>query len=183
MERHRGGEGRVRRGLSGPVVGGPPKMSWKIVVVDTQGNPAEIRLVPARVELAPVTNPVPIEWVNEVIRRMLAMENVIRRAVSGMPLELHYPTPTPSPVQPAVVQRSQAQGKASPRRKSAKDPPQKKMTARTLTPPITTWQKIRSAQQAAGNLQAAKEAVARVEERYKLKMRERPSQSEEKDRI
>ncbi|KAI8524686.1 hypothetical protein RHMOL_Rhmol13G0167500 [Rhododendron molle] len=65
-ERQRGGEGRVRRSLSGPV---------------------------------------PNEWVNEAIHHMLAMENVIRRAASGMPLELHYPAPNPPPAQRAVTQR------------------------------------------------------------------------------
>ncbi|KAI8550789.1 hypothetical protein RHMOL_Rhmol06G0134500 [Rhododendron molle] len=57
-ERQRGGEGRVRRSLSGPVRGGPPEMSWKISVMDTQGNPAEIHLVPARAKPASVTVPV-----------------------------------------------------------------------------------------------------------------------------
>ncbi|KAI8549191.1 hypothetical protein RHMOL_Rhmol06G0007200 [Rhododendron molle] len=42
---------------------------------------------------------VPNEWVNEAVRRMLVMDNVIRRATSGMPLELHYPAPTPTPTQ------------------------------------------------------------------------------------
>ncbi|KAI8524807.1 hypothetical protein RHMOL_Rhmol13G0178500 [Rhododendron molle] len=94
-ERSRGGEGRVRRSLSGPMRGGSPEMSWKIPVVDTQGNPTEIHLVPARAEPPSVTVSVPNEWVNEAVRRMLAMENVIRRAASGMPLELCYPTPSP----------------------------------------------------------------------------------------
>lgn len=53
-----GGEGCVRRSLSGPVRGGPPELSWKIPVVDTQGNPAEIHLVPARAEPPSVTVPV-----------------------------------------------------------------------------------------------------------------------------
>ncbi|KAI8535522.1 hypothetical protein RHMOL_Rhmol10G0180500 [Rhododendron molle] len=54
-ERERGGEGRVRRSLSRPVIG--LEMSWKIPVVGTQGNPAEIHLVPARVEPPSMTIP------------------------------------------------------------------------------------------------------------------------------
>ncbi|KAI8538495.1 hypothetical protein RHMOL_Rhmol09G0108300 [Rhododendron molle] len=116
--------------MSGSVVGGPPKLLWKIAMVDTQGNPAEVHLAPARVEPAPVTVPncmlVPNEWVNEAVRHMLAMENVIRRVASGMPLEFHYPAPTPPPIPLAVVQRSQAQGRAFLRRKRTRSPPQKK---------------------------------------------------------
>ncbi|KAI8542865.1 hypothetical protein RHMOL_Rhmol08G0173200 [Rhododendron molle] len=106
-ERQRGGKGRVGQSLSGPVRGEPPEMSWKISVVDTQGNPAEIHLVPARAEPESVTVSVPNECVNEAVRRMLAMENVIRRAASGMPLELHYLAPTPPLAQRAAAQRPQ----------------------------------------------------------------------------
>ncbi|KAI8529956.1 hypothetical protein RHMOL_Rhmol11G0016300 [Rhododendron molle] len=93
-------------------------MSWKIPVVDTQGNPVEIHLVPARVKPPSVTVPlnnielplhVPNEWVNEAIRRMVAMENVIRRAASGMPLELLHPAPSPPRAQRAATQRPQEQ--------------------------------------------------------------------------
>ncbi|KAI8572595.1 hypothetical protein RHMOL_Rhmol01G0211800 [Rhododendron molle] len=73
-----GGEGRVRRSLSRPERGGPPELSWKIPVMHAQGNPAEIHLVPARVEPPSVSVLVPNEWVNEAIRRMLALENVVR---------------------------------------------------------------------------------------------------------
>ncbi|KAI8559363.1 hypothetical protein RHMOL_Rhmol04G0167400 [Rhododendron molle] len=38
---------------------------------------------------------VPNEWVNEGIRRMLALENVVRRAASSLPLELRYQAPSP----------------------------------------------------------------------------------------
>ncbi|KAI8542634.1 hypothetical protein RHMOL_Rhmol08G0152900 [Rhododendron molle] len=79
-------------------------MPWKVKVVDSHGNQAEVQLVPARVEPTVVTIQVPVEWVNEAIRRMLALENVVRRAASGMPLELRYPTPT---AQPAASQRTQ----------------------------------------------------------------------------
>ncbi|KAI8568400.1 hypothetical protein RHMOL_Rhmol02G0196100 [Rhododendron molle] len=92
--------------MNGTVRGGPPESLWKISVVDNQGNPAEAHLTPARVEPAPVTILVPSEWVNEAVRRKLAMENVIIRVASGMPLELHYPTPTPPPAQPAAIPRT-----------------------------------------------------------------------------
>lgn len=128
----------MRRSLSAPVVGGPPEMPWNIAVVDTQGNPGEIQLIPARVEPAPVTVQVPIEWVNEAVRHMLAMENVIRRAASGIPSQIGYPAPTPAPAQRAAVQRTQAPGKAAPRRKSVRDPSQKKIAARTTAPLVTT---------------------------------------------
>lgn len=62
-ERQRGGEGRVRRSLNGLVRGGPPKMLWKVPVVDAHGNPVEVRLVPARVEPAPVTVPIRITFI------------------------------------------------------------------------------------------------------------------------
>ncbi|XP_058193894.1 uncharacterized protein LOC131310732 [Rhododendron vialii] len=76
--RQSNGESRVRRGPSGPVRGGPLELRWQIAVVDSQGNLAELHLIPARVEPAPVTVPVSNEWVNEAVRRMLALENVIR---------------------------------------------------------------------------------------------------------
>ncbi|KAI8538463.1 hypothetical protein RHMOL_Rhmol09G0106000 [Rhododendron molle] len=38
---------------------------------------------------------------------MLVMENVIRRAASGMPLELRYPAPTAQPAQVATSRRTQ----------------------------------------------------------------------------
>ncbi|XP_058216522.1 uncharacterized protein LOC131327401 [Rhododendron vialii] len=96
-EKEKGGKGRVRRSLSGPVRGGPPELLWKIAVVDSQGNPAELHLAPARVEPTPITVPVPTEWANEAVRRMLALENIVRRTASGLPLDLCYLTPTPPP--------------------------------------------------------------------------------------
>ncbi|KAI8550606.1 hypothetical protein RHMOL_Rhmol06G0120500 [Rhododendron molle] len=122
-ERTRSGEGHVRRHLSGPVRGGPPQMSWKILVVDTQGNPAKIHLVPARVEPPSVTVPVPNEWVNEAIRRILAMENMIRRAASGIPLELRYTAPSPPRAPRAAAQKPQEQGHAASRSKRTRPPP------------------------------------------------------------
>ncbi|KAI8559581.1 hypothetical protein RHMOL_Rhmol04G0185500 [Rhododendron molle] len=66
-EIQRGGEGHVRCKVSRPIVGGPPELLWKVDVVDSQGNPAEV----------------PVEWVNEAVRRMLALENVVQgRAAS-----------------------------------------------------------------------------------------------------
>ncbi|KAI8550536.1 hypothetical protein RHMOL_Rhmol06G0114800 [Rhododendron molle] len=177
-ERSSGGKGRVWRSLSGPVVGGPPEMSWKIPVVDTQGNPAEIHVVPTRVEPSSVAIPVPNEWVNEAIRRMLAMENVIMRAASGPPLELRYPAPSPPRVQRAAAQRPQAQGQAVSRSKRTRSPPQKKMATRTPTPPVTTRRQTRSSQPAPASEEAARKAVARAELQYQIKMRERPVQEE-----
>ncbi|KAI8559737.1 hypothetical protein RHMOL_Rhmol04G0197600 [Rhododendron molle] len=89
----REGECRERCRESRPVVGGPPELLWKVDVVDHQGNLAEVELVPARIEPAAVTVQVPVEWVNEAVRRMLALENVVRRAAQGMPLQLCYPAP------------------------------------------------------------------------------------------
>ncbi|KAI8535445.1 hypothetical protein RHMOL_Rhmol10G0174800 [Rhododendron molle] len=82
-------------------------MSWTVSVVDAQGNPAEIHLAPAKVEPPPVIVPVPNEWVNEAIRRMLALENVVRRAASGFPLELRYPAPSPPRGQRAAAKKPQ----------------------------------------------------------------------------
>ncbi|KAI8551022.1 hypothetical protein RHMOL_Rhmol06G0152500 [Rhododendron molle] len=149
-ERERGGEGRVRRSLSKPMIGGPPELSWKIPVVDTQGNPAEV----------------PNEWVNEAIRRMLAMENVIRRAANGLPLELRYPAPSPPPAQRVAAKRPQGQGQVTSRSKRTRLPPQKKLAARTPTPPVTTRRQTRSSQPAAVSEEAARKAVARAELQY-----------------
>ncbi|KAI8551458.1 hypothetical protein RHMOL_Rhmol06G0187500 [Rhododendron molle] len=104
----RGGESRVRRRENRPVVGRPPELLWKVDVVDHQGNPAEVELVPARTELTAVTVQVPVEWVNEAVRRMLALENVVRRAAYGFPLELRYPAPTAQPAQAAAPRSTQA---------------------------------------------------------------------------
>ncbi|KAI8568132.1 hypothetical protein RHMOL_Rhmol02G0173600 [Rhododendron molle] len=134
-ERSRGGEGRVRVHASMPMRGGPPEMSWRIPVVDAQGNQVEIHLVPARVEPPSVTVPVPNEWVNEAIRRMLAFENVVRRA-----------------------------GQATSRSKRTRSPPQKKIAARTPTPPVTSRRQTRSSQPVAASKEATKQAVARAEE-------------------
>ncbi|KAI8555277.1 hypothetical protein RHMOL_Rhmol05G0162500 [Rhododendron molle] len=79
-----------------------------------------------------------VEWVNEAVRCVLAMENVIRTAASGMPLELHYPAPTPPPAQPPVVPRAQAQGRAALKKKSARDLPHKKIETRSLTTSATS---------------------------------------------
>ncbi|KAI8559817.1 hypothetical protein RHMOL_Rhmol04G0204300 [Rhododendron molle] len=104
VERERRGKGHVKHRASRPVVGGPPELPWKVKVVDSQGNLAEVQLVPVRVEPAAVTVQVPVEWVNEAVRRMLALENVVRRAASGMPLELRYPASTSQAIAPRRIQ-------------------------------------------------------------------------------
>ncbi|XP_058219180.1 uncharacterized protein LOC131329816 [Rhododendron vialii] len=147
-ERQSGGEGYVRRGLSGPVRGGPPELLWKIAV--------------------------PTESANEVVRRMLALENAVRRAASGLPLDLRYPAPTPS----SAAQRSQAQRQAAPRMKSARDPPQKKLAERAPPPPVTARRQTRGPQPTTTSEEVAREAMVRSEERYQIKMRQRPSQDE-----
>ncbi|KAI8547544.1 hypothetical protein RHMOL_Rhmol07G0204400 [Rhododendron molle] len=83
-------------------------MSRTIPVTDAQGNLAEIHLVPARVEPPPVTVPAPAEWVNEAVRRMLALENLVRRAAGGFQLELRYPAPTAPQAQRAAGKKPQA---------------------------------------------------------------------------
>ncbi|KAI8554996.1 hypothetical protein RHMOL_Rhmol05G0139500 [Rhododendron molle] len=55
MERQRRVETCVKWGLGVLVVGGPPELSWKMAVIDAQGDVAEIYLTPARAEPAPVT--------------------------------------------------------------------------------------------------------------------------------
>ncbi|KAI8542870.1 hypothetical protein RHMOL_Rhmol08G0173700 [Rhododendron molle] len=103
----REGKCRVRRRESRPVVGGPPELLWKVDVVDSQGNPAEVQLTPARIEPAAVMVQVPAEWVNEAVCRMLALENVVRRAASGFQLELRYLAPPAQPAQAAASRRTQ----------------------------------------------------------------------------
>ncbi|KAI8522295.1 hypothetical protein RHMOL_RhmolUnG0004900 [Rhododendron molle] len=120
----------------------------------------------------------PNEWVNEAVRRMLAIENVIRRATSGMPLELHYPAPTPPPAQRAAAQRREAQGRAASRSKRTWSPLQKKIAARTPTPPVTSQRQTRSSLPVDASQEAAWRAVVHVEQQYQIKMRERPSQDE-----
>ncbi|KAI8535881.1 hypothetical protein RHMOL_Rhmol10G0209000 [Rhododendron molle] len=127
-ERARGGEGRVRHHAGVPVRGGPPEMSWTIPVTDAQGNLAEIHLVPARVEPPPVTVPALAEWVNEAVRRMLALENLVRRATSGLPLELHYPASSPPWAQRAAT--SAAAGKEPARQVAARAGEQFRIAAR-----------------------------------------------------
>ncbi|KAI8568337.1 hypothetical protein RHMOL_Rhmol02G0190300 [Rhododendron molle] len=144
----------------------------------SEGNPAEVHLVPARVEPPSVIVSVPNEWVNEAIRHMLAMENVIRRAASGLPLELRYLAPSPPRAQRAAAKRPQAQGQAASRSKRTWSPPQKKIATRTPTPPVTTWRQARSSQPAPTSEEAARRVVARAELQYQIKMRERPAQEE-----
>ncbi|KAI8568229.1 hypothetical protein RHMOL_Rhmol02G0182400 [Rhododendron molle] len=171
-EIQREGERRVRCKESRPVVGGPPELLWKVDVVDSQGNPAKVQLAPARVEPAAVTVQVPVEWVNEAIRRMLALENMVRRAASGFPLELRYLAPTAQPAQAAAPRRAQAQGRAA-SKKRARSPPR----APTTMPPAAT-RHTKSSQPATAGKEAARKAVARAEERYRIEMRNRSGQDE-----
>ncbi|KAI8572227.1 hypothetical protein RHMOL_Rhmol01G0181800 [Rhododendron molle] len=169
-EVQRGGERCERRRESRPVVGGLPELLWKVDVVDHQGNTAEVELVPALREPAAVTVQVPAEWVNEALRRMLALENLVRRAAQGMPLQLRYPAPAAQPAQAAASRRTQAQGRAA-SRKRARSPPQQAATG-TTTRPVVTRRQTRSSQPTAASKEAAKKAVARAEERYRIEMRE-----------
>ncbi|KAI8547539.1 hypothetical protein RHMOL_Rhmol07G0204000 [Rhododendron molle] len=66
------------------------------------------------------------------------MENVIRRAASGMPLELRYLVPPPPQAQRASAQKPQAHEQAVSRSKRTRPHPQKKIAARTPTPPVAT---------------------------------------------
>ncbi|KAI8536034.1 hypothetical protein RHMOL_Rhmol10G0224100 [Rhododendron molle] len=177
-ERARGGEGRVRHHAGVPVRGGPPEMSWTIPVTDAQGNLAEIHLVPARVEPPPVTVPAPAEWVNEAVRRMLALENLVRRVAGGFQLELRYPAPTAPQAQRAAGTKPQAQGRATSRSKRTRSPPQKKLAARTPIPAATPQRQTRSSQAAAAGKEPVGQAMARAEERFRIAMRQRPSSEE-----
>ncbi|KAI8568262.1 hypothetical protein RHMOL_Rhmol02G0184300 [Rhododendron molle] len=179
-ERARGGEGRVRHHAGVPVRGGPPEMSWVVPVTDAQGNLAEIHLVPARVEPPPVTVPAPAEWVNEAVRRMLALENLVRRAVGGFQLELRYPVPTAPQAQRAAAKKLQAQGQATTRSKRTRSPPQKKLAARTFAPPAVSQRQTRSSQTAAAGKEPARQAAARAEEQFRIAVRKRPSSEEQR---
>ncbi|KAI8555030.1 hypothetical protein RHMOL_Rhmol05G0142500 [Rhododendron molle] len=163
----------MERRVSRPVVGGPPELPWKVKVVDSQGNPAKVQLVPARVEPAAVTVQVPVEWVNEAVRRMLALENVVRRAVSGMPLELRYPASTAQLAQAVAPRRIQAQGRAASKKRARSLP-----KAKATTPLAAARRQTRSSQPVAASKKAAKKAMVRAKEWYQIEMRERPSQDE-----
>ncbi|KAI8524803.1 hypothetical protein RHMOL_Rhmol13G0178100 [Rhododendron molle] len=179
-ERARGGEGRVRHHAGVPVRGGPPAMSWTVPVVDAQGNQAEIHLAPARVEPPPVTVPVPTEWVNEAIRRMLALENLVRRAAGGFPLDLRYPAPSPPQAQRATAKKSQTQGRATFRSKSARLSPQKKLPARALALAVTSQRQTRSSQPVVARKEAARQAAVRTEEQFRIAVRKRPAPEEQR---
>ncbi|KAI8560438.1 hypothetical protein RHMOL_Rhmol04G0255200 [Rhododendron molle] len=179
-ERARGSEGLVRHHAGVPVRGGPPEMSWIVPIVDAQGNPAEIHLAPARVEPPPVTVPVPNEWVNETIRRMLAFENLVRRGAGGFPLELRYPVPSPPRAQRAAAKKTQAQGQATSRSKRTRSPPQKKLAARTTAPPATSQRQTRSLQSAAASKEAARQAAVRAKEQFRIVVRKRPAPEEQR---
>ncbi|KAI8562215.1 hypothetical protein RHMOL_Rhmol03G0017400 [Rhododendron molle] len=175
-ERQKGKKVRVKRPKSRPVIGRPPELLWKVDVVDSQGNTTEVELVPALREPAAVTVQVPIEWVNEALRRMLALENLVRRAAQGMPLTLRYPAPAAQSAQAATPRRTQAQGRAA-SKKRARSPPQQAATE-TTTRPVVTRRQTGSSQPKAANKEVAKKAGARAEERYRIEVRDRSGQGE-----
>ncbi|KAI8535752.1 hypothetical protein RHMOL_Rhmol10G0198200 [Rhododendron molle] len=179
-ERARGGEGRVRLHAGVPVRGGPPEMSWVVPVTDAQGNLAEIHLVPARVDPPPVTVPAPAEWVNEAVRRMLALENLVRRVAGGFQLELRYPAPTAPQAQRAAGKKPQGQGHATSRSKRTRTPPQKQLAVRTPIPTATPQRQTRSSQAAAARKEPARQAAARAEEQFRIAVRKRPSSEEQR---
>ncbi|KAI8542863.1 hypothetical protein RHMOL_Rhmol08G0173000 [Rhododendron molle] len=158
-ERSRGSEGRVRHHAGVPVRGGPLEMSWTVPVMDAQGNPAEIHLVPARVEPPPVTVLASSKW---------------------LPLELRYLAPSPPRGQRAAVKKPQARGRATSRSKRAQSPPQKKLSARTLAPPVASQRQTRSSQPVAARKEPARQAVARAEEQFRIAIRKRPASEEQR---
>ncbi|KAI8571881.1 hypothetical protein RHMOL_Rhmol01G0154400 [Rhododendron molle] len=88
-----------------------------------EGNPAVVELVPACIEPAAVTVQVPVEWVNEAVRRMLALENVAQGRAAFKKRARSPPraqTTTPSATtrhtrssQPAVVSKETAKKAAA----------------------------------------------------------------------
>ncbi|KAI8547406.1 hypothetical protein RHMOL_Rhmol07G0193100 [Rhododendron molle] len=78
---------------------GLPQLSWILPVRDSQGEAAEVHHEPARTEPAEITGPVPVEWVREAARLILAMEKAFHKIAGGTPLQLHYP---PVALAPAV---------------------------------------------------------------------------------
>ncbi|KAI8572596.1 hypothetical protein RHMOL_Rhmol01G0211900 [Rhododendron molle] len=72
----------------------------------------------------------------------------------------------------------QAQGRATSRSKRTRSPPQKKIAARTPTPPITSRRQTRSSQPTAASKDAVRQVVLRAKERYRISMHERPSPEE-----
>ncbi|KAI8568376.1 hypothetical protein RHMOL_Rhmol02G0193800 [Rhododendron molle] len=128
-----------------------------------EGNPAAIHLVLARVEPPPVTVLVPTEWVNEAIRRMLALEKLVRRAAGGFPLELRYPESSPLRAQRAATMKTQ-----------------KKLAARTTAPPAASQRQTRSSQAVAASKEVARQAGASAEEQFRIVVRKRPSSEEQR---
>ncbi|KAI8542994.1 hypothetical protein RHMOL_Rhmol08G0184100 [Rhododendron molle] len=162
-------EQRDIRGFGGPCsslalyIGLPARVD----VVDHQGNTAEVELVPALREPAAVTVQVPAEWVNEALRRMLALENLVRRAAQGMPLQLRYPAPAAQPAQAAAASQGlrHRDGRLLGRERG-------RLRSRQRPRPVVTRRQTRSSQPTAASKEAAKKAVARAEERYRIEMRE-----------
>ncbi|XP_058225789.1 uncharacterized protein LOC131334672 isoform X2 [Rhododendron vialii] len=174
--RPRGETPRSRERTSYAAVGGLPRLSWTLAVRDAQGEAATIQFEAARTEPAQITGPVPVEWVEEAVRLMLAMEKEFHKIAGGTPLQLHYPpavTPAPTP----ASSRPHTQGRAAPRRKTVWGPPSKKATTGTSTTPAAAKRQTSTSRPAA-SVQRAVESAVRVEERYQMKLRERPRQQE-----
>ncbi|KAI8546935.1 hypothetical protein RHMOL_Rhmol07G0158300 [Rhododendron molle] len=74
----------------------------------------------------------------------------------------------------------QAQGWATSRSKRTRSPPQKKLAARTPAPPVASQRQTRSSQPVAASKEAARQAMACAEERYRIAMRKRPSLEEQR---
>ncbi|KAI8538536.1 hypothetical protein RHMOL_Rhmol09G0111200 [Rhododendron molle] len=115
---------------------------------------------------------VPNEWVNKAIRRMLALENVVRRAASGFPLELRYPARSPPRGQRAAAKKLEEQEDTvtSTEETGSQD---SRFTDRTTA----------TGQEFAGSCckeKASRQAMARAEEQFRIAMRKRPASEEQR---
>ncbi|KAI8530461.1 hypothetical protein RHMOL_Rhmol11G0060300 [Rhododendron molle] len=63
-----------------------PQLSWTLAVRDAQGEAATVQLEPARTEPTLITGPVLVEWAQEAVRLMLAMEKEFHKLAGGTPL-------------------------------------------------------------------------------------------------
>ncbi|XP_058215746.1 uncharacterized protein LOC131326861 [Rhododendron vialii] len=106
-----------------------PRLSWTLTVRDAQGEEAIVWFEPARTEPAEIIGPAPMEWVQEAVRLMKAMEKEFHKIVGGASLQLHYPLPAP-----ALAVQPQGRARAAPRRKSVGPPPQKKIAPSSSRP-------------------------------------------------
>ncbi|KAI8542343.1 hypothetical protein RHMOL_Rhmol08G0131300 [Rhododendron molle] len=74
----------------------------------------------------------------------------------------------------------QAQGQATSRSKRARSPPQKKLAAKTLAPPVTSQRQTRSLQPVAASKEVARQAGARAKEQFRIAVCKRPSSEEQR---